>query len=148
MRPTLPYSREVEVAVEGALSAFSGWMAGWNSSMEHFPDGWSRDHPNNPAEGSAPVNGQIANMQWPHVRLNPDSNPAGNVSSQAICRCLRCVSDMSWLRQQGDEGFMTWKTGQVFRDSWRPPRPAEDFGWTIGENVRVVPTPVGPQPII
>ena len=55
-------------------------------------------------------------MQWPHVRLNPDSNPAGN----------------------GEEGFYTWDVAQTFRDSWRPPSPRENFGYTVGENVRVV----------
>ena len=55
-------------------------------------------------------------MQWPHVRLNPDSNPAAN----------------------GMEGFYTWALADEFRQSWRPPRPDENFGSTVSENVRVV----------
>ena len=44
-------------------------------------------------------------MQWPHVRLNPDSNPAAN----------------------GMEGFYTWELAEEFRQSWRPPRPDERY---------------------
>ena len=85
--------------------------------MSDFKIVWAQEGWNSlTKEGSTPVEGQIANMQWPHVRLNPDSNPAAN----------------------GMEGFYTWALADEFRQSWRPPRPDENFGSTVSENVRVV----------
>ena len=127
MRPSLAYPPEVKVAVDGALAAFDGWMTGWNSVTE---------------EGSNPVEGQIANMQWPHVRLNPGKTHRNDSLHWKVTDFTLTNDDLRKSKdsnpaRDGQEGFMTWQA-QDFRDTWRAPRPEENFGSTVGENVRVV----------
>ena len=64
------------------------------------------------------VEGQIAEMHFPHVRLNQSHGPTHTDTTH--------------------DGFYTWGAAADFRREWRPPPPEEGFARTSQEDVTVV----------
>jgi hypothetical protein len=92
-------AREVHPeAVQAALSSLQRWGAAWDAGS---------------------VEGQIAEMHFPHVRLNASHGGPNHTDSS-------------------HDGFYTWAEANEFRQGWRPPPSEEGFARTEQENVTAV----------